>query len=81
MRLTVKLFAAARELAGCGELAIEVPEGADVGALRVALCATAPALAELAQRSLIAVNEEYANDATRLQDGDTAALIPPVSGG
>ncbi|WP_428304481.1 MoaD/ThiS family protein [Lacipirellula sp.] len=77
----MKLFAAARELAGCGELPIELPAGADVAALRVVLCATAPALAELAQRSLIAVNEEYARDATRLHDGDTAALIPPVSGG
>lgn len=81
MRLTVKLFAAARELAGCGELAIEVPEGADVRALRSALCDAEPALAELARRSLIAVNEEYANDATRLKNDDVAALIPPVSGG
>ncbi|WP_172991964.1 MoaD/ThiS family protein [Lacipirellula parvula] len=77
----MKLFAAARELAGCGELPIELPVEADVAALRTALCATAPALAELARRSLIAINEEYAADATRLQDGDVAALIPPVSGG
>lgn len=81
MRLTVKLFAAARELAGTGELQVEVPADADVAALRVALCATAPAFTELARRSLIAVNEEYAADATRLQEGDVAALIPPVSGG
>lgn len=81
MRLTVKLFAAARELAGCGELQVELPADADVAALRATLCATAPALAELARRSLIAVNEEYANDATRLTSDDVAALIPPVSGG
>ena len=81
MKLTVKLFAAARELAGCGELAIEMPDGADVRTLRSALCDAQPALAELARRSLIAVNEDYATDATQLRDGDTAALIPPVSGG
>lgn len=81
MRLMVKLFAAAREMAGCGELAIEVPEGADVGTLRSALCDAQPALAELARRSLVAVNEEYATDATRLKSDDVAALIPPVSGG
>lgn len=81
MKLTVKLFAAARELAGCGELQVELPADASVAALRLALCETKPALAELARRSLIAVNEEYAVDATPLSDGDTAALIPPVSGG
>lgn len=81
MKLTVKLFAAARELAGCGELQVELPADANVAALRSALCETKPALAELARRSLIAVNEEYAADATPLSDGDTAALIPPVSGG
>lgn len=81
MKLTVKLFAAARELAGCGELQVELPVGANVAQLREALCSSKPALAELARRSLIAVNEEYAADATPLSDGDTAALIPPVSGG
>lgn len=81
MMLTVKLFAAARELAGCGELGVELPAGATVGELRTALIAAAPALASLAQRSMIAVNEEYASNATSLNEGDVAALIPPVSGG
>jgi molybdopterin converting factor small subunit len=39
------------------------------------------ALASLAPRSLVAVNAEYADDATRLTAGDEVALIPPVSGG
>lgn len=81
MKLTVKLFAAARELAGCGEIEVDLPSGATVAQLREALCSTKPELAELARRSLIAVNEEYAADATPLSDSDTAALIPPVSGG
>ena len=81
MKLTVKLFAAARELAGRGEVDVELPAGATVGELRAALVATAPTLASLAQRSMIAVNEEYASNATTLNDGDVAALIPPVSGG
>lgn len=28
-----------------------------------------------------AVNEQYRDSGTRLSDGDTLALIPPVSGG
>jgi molybdopterin converting factor subunit 1 len=81
MKLTVKLFAAARELAGCGEVGIELPTGATVGELRAALIIAAPTLAALAERSMVAVNEEYASDATLLNNGDVAALIPPVSGG
>lgn len=81
MKLTVKLFAAARELAGCGEIGMELPTGATVGELRAALIVAAPALAALAERSMIAVNEEYAGDATLLRESDVVALIPPVSGG
>lgn len=31
--------------------------------------------------SLIAINEEYAQEDTVLRDGDVVAFIPPVSGG
>lgn len=33
------------------------------------------------QAVMVAVNEEYAEDSVELKDGDTIALIPPVSGG
>jgi molybdopterin converting factor subunit 1 len=81
MTLTVKLFAAARELAGRGEIDVELPESATVGSLRRALGEVEPALAPLVARSMIAVNEEYCGDSTPLRAGDAAAIIPPVSGG
>lgn len=31
--------------------------------------------------AMVAVNEKYADDKTQLNDGDTIAFIPPVSGG
>ena len=30
---------------------------------------------------MVAINEEYADDNDLIQNGDTVALIPPVSGG
>lgn len=30
---------------------------------------------------MVAVNEQYADGATEIHNGDTVALIPPVSGG
>jgi molybdopterin converting factor subunit 1 len=81
MKVTVKLFAAARELAGRSEATLELPPGADVAELRQALAEQLPSLAPLTARSLIAINAEYAGDNTPLTEGDDLALIPPVSGG
>jgi molybdopterin converting factor subunit 1 len=81
MNVTVKLFAAARELAGQSEAQLELPPGADVAELRQALNDQLPSLAPLTSRSLIALNAEYAPDNAPITEGDELALIPPVSGG
>ena len=82
MQVTVRLFAALRELAGA-EL-VEVFEGAPVplGELRARLAERHPALAPHLDGVAWAVNEEYArSEATLIHDGDRVALIPPVAGG
>ena len=81
MTLTVKLFAAARELAGADALAVELPAAATVADLRAAVRAAAPALAGLLARSAVAVNHDFADDTRPLSPGDEVAVIPPVSGG
>ena len=81
MNVAVKLFAAARDLAGAPQAVIEAAPGATVGDVRRRLAEQHPQLAPLAARSLLAVNAEYADDATTLSAGDEVALIPPVSGG
>ncbi len=40
-----------------------------------------PEIAESLDKSMFAVNEEYANKDKILKEGDTVAVIPPVSGG
>jgi molybdopterin synthase catalytic subunit len=81
MRVAVKLFAAGRELAGAAEAAVDLGGAATVGDLRRALSGQYTRLAALVDRSMIAVNAQYADDATTLAPGDEVALIPPVSGG
>jgi molybdopterin converting factor subunit 1 len=81
MTIVVRLFAAARELAGRSEAAVGLPAGATVGDLRRELERQFPALAALAERSLVAVNADYAGEESRLSEGDEVALSPPVSGG
>lgn len=76
MRVHIRLFASLRERAGANELTLELADGALV----------ADALGELDWligdlRAVLAVNREYASEATVLQPDDELALIPPVSGG
>jgi molybdopterin synthase catalytic subunit len=74
MRVTVRLFAGLRELAGRSSFELEdVARVADVWPV-LELGDEPPGL-------LYAVNREYAPADRTLADGDEVALIPPVSGG
>jgi molybdopterin converting factor subunit 1 len=81
MTVRVRLFAVARELAVRDELSIELRGGQTVADLRRALVETVPALARVLPHSLLAVDAQYANDATSVDEHSEIALIPPVSGG
>ena len=81
MRVTVRLFARLRDLAGTGELVREVPDSATVHTVWSALTAEMPALAQYERTMSVAVNAEYARMAAALHDGDEVAFMPPVSGG
>ena len=81
MKVRVKLFAVAKELAGCDELSVELPIGATIGDLRSAIVIVSPALARIVPHALWAVGAEYAADDVSLTEQSEVALIPPVSGG
>ncbi len=78
-RYKVKAFGITREILGGRDNVLEF-SGNTVGDLRQFLMARYPELGSL--RSLfVAVNHEYAEDATALEETDEIALIPPVAGG
>ena len=81
MRVTVRLFARLRDLAGTGELVRELPDAATVQTVWTALTAEMPSLAQYEGSMSVAVNAEYARMAAALHDGDEVAFLPPVSGG
>ena len=60
MRVTVRLFARLRDLAGTGELTREVPDSTTVQTLWRSLTAEMPSLAECEPTMSVAVNAEYA---------------------
>jgi len=76
VKVDVRLFAALRERAGSGRVAIELVDGATVGDVWPLL-----GLGDEPPGMLYAVNRAYADRAEELADGDEVAVIPPVSGG
>ena len=81
MRVTVRLFARLREIAGTGELTQELPSGATAQSAWESLAAQYPELTRYQEIASCAVNENYARFTTPLSDGDEVAFLPPVSGG
>ena len=81
MRITVKLFGAAREAAGAKELSLVLPADARVSEVWAQLAADHPALEPFENRLAVSVNLEISAFDARLEDGDEVAFLPPVSGG
>lgn len=81
MKLRLKLFAAARELAGSDEVEITLAEDACVGDIRDELARQFPALAQMSSQLMIAVDHQYADNGAAIPPNAEVACIPPVSGG
>ena len=81
MRVTVRLFARLRDLAGAGEMVRDVTAPATVHTVWASLVADLPSLREYEKAMSVAVNAEYARMSAPVSDGDEIAFLPPVSGG
>jgi molybdopterin converting factor subunit 1 len=81
MRVTVRLFARLRELAGSGELTRDVAAPATARDVWEGLAAEWPDLRAYEPTMSVAVNAEYSRMTAPIDDGDEIAFLPPVSGG
>ena len=81
MRVTVRLFARLRDIAGSGDLDRDAPPGATVADVWRGLIAEYPEMARYDSSISTAVNADYAKMTSALSDGDEVAFLPPVSGG
>ena len=80
MNINVLLFGISTDLVGATSLTFELAQNATVQDFKSTLQAQYPKLSQLNSYA-IAVNESYASEETQLQENDTIAIIPPVSGG
>lgn len=81
MRVAVRLFARARDLAGADRLEVDVPPQSNVGVLKMQLGEQCPKLRPLLPQLLVAIGTEYATDETIIHETAELACFPPVSGG
>ena len=85
MRVTVRLFARLRELAGESEWSCEVSAAPDVSVATPSGATPSAAIprSRFARWSSVscAVNAQFARMRAPVRDGDDVAFLPPVSGG
>jgi len=81
MRVTVRLFARLREIAGRDTMTREIPAGSTMADVWASLAAEWPAMRAFDSTVSGAVNAEYARMTRALADDDEVAFLPPVSGG
>lgn len=81
MKLKIRLFARARDLAGNEYIELELAEPATVADVRSALASQHEPLAAIAPSLLIAIGTEYADSQSPVTSGTELVCFPPVSGG
>jgi molybdopterin converting factor subunit 1 len=81
VRVTVRLFARLRDIAGAAELSRDVDADATIGSVWRQIADEYPALGPYERSMSSAVNADYAPMNTPLREGDEVAFLPPVSGG
>jgi molybdopterin synthase catalytic subunit len=81
VQVKLLFFASIKDIVGERQLQVEVPQGTTVGDLLTHLESRYPRIRDYRPVVLTSVNEDYADQATRVADGDEVAIFPPVSGG
>lgn len=81
MRIKLRLFSIAKDIAGFDEQEIDVAESSTASDVLEFLSARDKRFHEWKSSLRFAVNYEYVANNHPLKDGDEVAVIPPVSGG
>ncbi len=81
MKICVKLFAVARELAGDSEIIVEVHDHATIAELQRAVVAACPRMDRIMPHSRWSLDADFVTSDVYVHETSELALIPPVSGG
>ncbi len=81
MTIKVEFYSVLRDITGCAELEVPVPEGMTVGSLLEGLYEQFPKLAEWNDRLLLAADLDYVERSHVIRAGEIISVMPPVQGG
>lgn len=81
MNVSVRFYSYFKDLTGCEQTAVQLPDGATIAELKTQLHSRFPRLVEMERSTLIAVGMEYQNAEHQLTDNDQVSFFPPVQGG
>ncbi len=81
IQVTIKLFAIFQEVYGVDQMQIELELGTNVSQIFDRLVSQHPHLEQWRSLTRYAINLNFVEPDTVLNNGDEIALIPPVSGG
>ncbi len=81
IRVRILFFGAAREVAGCSEMELDLNAPATSSSALEEILARYTDLRRFGRSLLFAVNQEYAREDVVVREGDELAVFPPVSGG
>lgn len=79
--VSILLFAHYVDVMGSSQMSYTCATGSSVSQLLNSLEAQFPALVPINSAIRIAVNQEFCERSTILNDGDEVAIMPPMSGG
>ena len=81
MKITVLFFASLKDISGEISVELELEENATVDSAKIKINSMYPKMEPLLNYVRIAINQEFANAETVINNGDELAILPPVSGG
>jgi MoaE-MoaD fusion protein len=81
MEVRLLFFASLKDIVGARQLRLDLPAGATVDDVLTQLESSYPRMKDYRPVVLTALNEEYVDKRTAIQEGDELAIFPPVSGG
>jgi molybdopterin converting factor small subunit len=81
MQVQVSFYSYFKDLAGCAQTTVTLPEGASIEELLAVLASKLPKFAPARNAALAAVGVDYQPRGYKLKADDEVALFPPVQGG
>ena len=81
MKVKVLLFASLKDIAGRRSIELELDQGSTLQQVKEKLTSLYPEIERMQNSVRIAINQEFADEDSSLNNEDEIAFLPPMSGG